>query len=286
MKSIDQGILSNSVCFTFEPSDFAKKSLKYLTWCGHYYCTERYGMERDSYPYNLLLFVREGNMDVCYKKSREYHLKKGDVLLIDCQYPHYYHAHNGLEFLYIHFDGIGSHEIVNEFIQRNNSPVFSQLQSVIIGKEIFSCVDFYNHNNISTMFQQNYWIEQLLYHISCISLPKISEDSPTDQVIQYIQQHIGETILLKDLAKLVNLSEYYFAHIFKKQTGYAPVEYILKSRLEKARILLVYSQKSVSEIAYEVGYSSPSSFINIFTRKIGFSPRVYRVAEKGKLNVF
>ena len=51
MKSVDPGILSKSECFTFQPSEIAAKTMKHLTWCGHYFCTNSYFMERETYPY-------------------------------------------------------------------------------------------------------------------------------------------------------------------------------------------------------------------------------------------
>lgn len=83
MKSVDPGILPQSHCSTFQPSEFARKNLIYMTWCGHYYCTGQYYMDRDSYPEALLLFVRNGEMDVKYN-NKAYTIHKGDVLLLDC----------------------------------------------------------------------------------------------------------------------------------------------------------------------------------------------------------
>ena len=47
MKSVDPGILPQSHCSTFQPSEFARKNLIYMTWCGHYYCTGQYYMDRE-----------------------------------------------------------------------------------------------------------------------------------------------------------------------------------------------------------------------------------------------
>ncbi|MBR0289451.1 MAG: AraC family ligand binding domain-containing protein, partial [Selenomonadaceae bacterium] len=55
--------------------------------CGHYFCTDSYFMERETYPYVLVIFVRDGNMDVRYN-GKNYLIGKGDVLLIDCVNPH------------------------------------------------------------------------------------------------------------------------------------------------------------------------------------------------------
>ena len=132
MKSVDPGILPQSHCSTFQPSEFARKNLIYMTWCGHYYCTGQYYMDRESYPEALLLFVRNGEMDVKYN-NKAYTIHKGDVLLLNCVNPHYYRSHDGTEFVYIHFDGGNSHALVDYVIELNGSPVFRQDVNMEIG---------------------------------------------------------------------------------------------------------------------------------------------------------
>jgi len=70
------------------------------------------------------------------------------------------------------------------------------------------------------------------------------------------------------------------AHSFKKQVGIPPMEYVIQTRMERAKSLLISTGKSVAEIAYEVEYSSSGSFINQFVRKIGQSPKNYRYAHQ------
>ena len=281
MKSVDPGILSHSVCFTFQPNDFQKAHLKYMTWCGHYYCTARYYMERDTYPYLLLLFVRAGEMDVRYE-GRHHLLQRGDVLLIDCVHPHYYGAHDGLEFLYMHFDGGNSHALAAYLIEQNGSPVFRLPQNAAIGEMLLKSVEFYERGQVSSMLHETYRIDKLLHKLIPTDDKGLREISPVEQAVNYMQMHVGEEIRLEHLARAARLSSWHFSHLFKRQTGYAPLEYALKLRLEKAMLLLVHSQKSVSEIAYEVGYGSAPAFINTFTRKIGMSPRAWRMMELGK----
>ena len=53
------------------------------------------------------------------------------------------------------------------------------------------------------------------------------------------------------------------------------MEYVTNTRLEQAKIKLVRTQKTIEEIADEVGYSSSGSFINMFVKKVGRSPKQY-----------
>ena len=275
MKSVDPGILPQSYCSTFQPSEFAKESLIYMTWCGHYFCTDQYFMERETYPYNLLVYVRRGQMDLRYN-GREYVVEKGEVFLINCVYPHYYRARNGLEFVYVHFDGQNSHVLVDELVRMNEGPIFRQEKNLEVGKELYETALLYERGTVQNAVHVHFWINHLLHMLSLTALPPVREGSPIDEAIQYIRQHIGEPITLDDLARLTNFSPCYLSHSFKRQTGYSPSEYVINTRLEKAQQLLAHSRRSVSEIAYEVGYGSASSFINVFTRKGGDPPKTFR----------
>ena len=280
MKSVDPGILPQSHCSTFQPSESARKSLIYMTWCGHYFCTRQYYMSRDTYPYNLLLFVRRGEMDLRYQGS-EYLVQKGDVVLLDCVHPHYYRAHDGLEFVYIHFDGLNSHDLVNWLVDLNGGPIFRQQKNLEVGKELYDTALMHERGTVQNALHVHFWINQLLQKLSLVAVPPVTEGSPIDEAIQYIIHNVGEQITLDDLARLTNFSPCYLSHSFKKQTGYSPSEYVINTRLEKAQRLLTHSRKSVNEIAFEVGYSSASSFINVFTRKVGYTPKAFRTMQQG-----
>lgn len=279
MKSVDPGILNKSECFSFQPSEIAAKTMKYLTWCGHYFCTSSYFMERETYPYVLLIFVRDGNMDVRYN-GKNYLIGKGDVLLIDCVNPHYYRAHDGLEFLYVHFDGTCSHELTELIIRNNNSPVFRRSHNLKVGQEIFKCVQFFSKGGIANIFQESFHIERLLYWLSCDTEEKVAEVSPMEKIITHIHENFTRKLTVDELASIANVSPSHLAHTFKKQTGYAPVEYVLKMRIERAMMLLTHSNKTVAEIAEEVGYDSTTAFIKIFKRKTNYSPSAYRRLQK------
>ncbi|MGN1376963.1 MAG: helix-turn-helix domain-containing protein [Dorea sp.] len=274
MKSVDPGILPQSVCFSFTPSELAKQLYFYPTWCGHYYCTDHYFMKRDYYEPLLIVFVREGKFHIEYR-DEIFDAEKGDVVLLDCREPHYYHAHNGLEFLYMHFDGSNSHEICQHILSQTG-PLIRQDSNVLIGRLLYNMVDFYSHNGIESMFQSSMRIYHIFEYLLSPPEKHVQNDTPVEQAIHYIHDNIGKDISLEELAEIANLSPYYFAHKFKQQTGFAPMEYVINTRLDQAKILLARTSQSVAEIAYEVGYSSSGSLINIFQRKIRMSPSQYR----------
>lgn len=79
-------------------------------------------------------------------------------------------------------------------------------------------------------------------------------------VVDYINLHLGEEIDLKSLARISHFSPFYFHRIMKAFLGEPIGTFIVRTRTEAAARLLRYSSTSISDIAYRIGYASPSSF--------------------------
>lgn len=274
MKSVDPGILAKSVCFSFTPSELVENLYFYPVWCGHYFCTSNYYIKRDTYPPLLVAFIREGAFHVEYE-GQTYEAQKGDVILLDSQKPHYYHAHDGLEFIYLNFDGSNSHEICRHIIDMHG-PLIHNQNNVLVGNFLYNMVDFYKQDGVETPFESSMKIYKLMQLLSERDSSNLSEDTVIEQTVRHIRSNIGKPITLAELADIASLSPYYFSHYFKERTGMAPLNYVIHTRIDQAKILLSRTDKSVSEIAYEVGYLSSNSLINVFVKKTGMTPRQYR----------
>jgi len=101
----------------------------------------------------------------------------------------------------------------------------------------------------------------------------------------YINEHYAEAISVKDVAEAVCLSESYFKSIFKKCSGYSYSEYLTNVRINQAKKLLNTTEKSVTEIAMDVGYQTPNSFSSLFKRETGISPSRYKHMQSEEINV-
>jgi len=96
----------------------------------------------------------------------------------------------------------------------------------------------------------------------------------------FIREHSDEELSLTTVAKVVNISANYFSEKFKEVTGVNFVDYIARTRTEKARELLEKSNLRISEIAFAVGFQSLSQFNRIFKKLSGRSPSAYRTARR------
>ncbi len=97
------------------------------------------------------------------------------------------------------------------------------------------------------------------------------------QLQKWIEKRLDQTnITVDDLAEQVNMSTRSLQRTLKLNTGYAPSEFIREVRLSAAQILLETKQKrTISEVAYAVGFSSPSYFSRQYKKRFGTSPSQY-----------
>jgi two-component system, response regulator YesN len=104
--------------------------------------------------------------------------------------------------------------------------------------------------------------------------PKLS--APIQQAVAYITEHLEEPLGLKELADQIHLNPSYFSALFKEQTGLTFSEYVTRSRLQKAKELLLSTVLPVAEISERVGYQTAKYFIKLFKDYEGKSPSQYR----------
>ncbi|WAW09405.1 helix-turn-helix domain-containing protein [Oxalobacter vibrioformis] len=81
---------------------------------------------------------------------------------------------------------------------------------------------------------------------------------------------------LQEMAACAGLSERTFLRRFKAATGFRPTEYTQRLRVNQARELLELTQRSIEQIALDVGYHDAGAFRQVFYKVTGLSPRDYR----------
>jgi AraC family transcriptional regulator len=96
------------------------------------------------------------------------------------------------------------------------------------------------------------------------------------RVIDFMEEHLAEDISLNVLADLVRLSPYHFLRSFKQSFGEPPHRYWTARRIERAKALLANPRASITEIAFDVGFSATSPFSATFHRITGQTPTDYR----------
>ncbi|MGP3991904.1 helix-turn-helix transcriptional regulator [Streptomyces sp. 3N207] len=96
-----------------------------------------------------------------------------------------------------------------------------------------------------------------------------------------IGTHLAESLTVEDLAAGARLSPAYLAELFRTQTGETPGRYRTRLRTERARMLLSETDRPITTIAAELGYSSSQHFATAFRRETGTTPSKYRHTATG-----
>jgi AraC-like DNA-binding protein len=97
-----------------------------------------------------------------------------------------------------------------------------------------------------------------------------------------LRENLNKNVNIEQMAHASHIGYSHFRRAFKKYTGLSPAQYHLQLRLQKARDLLLTTNKSVKQIAFELGFQSNYYFTRIFTQKMGETPTGSRMGVKGK----
>ena len=97
---------------------------------------------------------------------------------------------------------------------------------------------------------------------------------------KFIEEHSGEELSLRRVAKAVNIHPNYLSERFKQVTGMNFVEYVARTRFKKACKLLHDGDLRISDIAFAAGFQSLSQFNRVFKRLSGKSPTQFRAAKR------
>ena len=99
---------------------------------------------------------------------------------------------------------------------------------------------------------------------------------PIQRAIGLIQQRYWDRLSLTALARQVGLSKYRLSHRFRDVLGVTFRDYLLKVRVERAKVLLAAGHVSITEVAHDVGFGDLARFDKVFKRYTGFTPSAYR----------
>ena len=149
-------------------------------------------------------------------------------------------------------------------------------------KEIFISLCEHYNTGISNdeIFLQSL-ILKLIYILSENSAsvvkftPKSNNRKTIERALEYINNNLSADLTLEKLASAANFNTIYFHKLFKASTGKTLHEYVEDQRIKKSVNLLISTDMTLTQIAYECGFSSQSYFSYAFKRRMGTSPRDY-----------
>ncbi|WP_078435051.1 helix-turn-helix domain-containing protein [Metabacillus halosaccharovorans] len=258
------------------PSDYVAYPESHVLIAGHFLVKDTYQTKRQAGMNDwLITFTLDGEG---YFKTGDEHIKctQGDVTILRPTVPHQYGTSRGKtwHFYWAHF----SPELFE-----TNYLSDKRLVNLTIENE-------YIRNRINQSFEkliQDYRERQRYWYELCeLSLKEIllliaqrqeqALDSRIEEVLHILSKQMKDSISINKLAKSVNLSPSRLSHLFKENVGHSILDTLKQMRLNQAALLLEHTDRSASEIAYEVGYQNYNYFAIHFRKRYGVSPREYK----------
>ena len=102
----------------------------------------------------------------------------------------------------------------------------------------------------------------------------------------WIDTYAHEPVSLERAAREAGLSPFHFLRLFARVLGVTPHQYLVRSRLRRAARLLADDERSITDVALDVGFADVSNFVRTFRRAAGVSPRRFRQASRGDRKIF
>jgi AraC-like DNA-binding protein/mannose-6-phosphate isomerase-like protein (cupin superfamily) len=255
----------------------------YITDIGYYpkakyhYRERLHGSDQD-----ILIYCMEGK-GLVKIKDKEYNIKPGNFIIIPTGVPHKYAAdeRSPWTIYWVHFKGANTHSLVNKFLTQNESyygSVEYQESRFKLFEEMYSNLEMgYSNDNLCyANICLPHFLSSFVYKENYNVSPKKQSKNQINHSINYMRQHIDEMLSLQAIAASINLSASHFSFIFKKSTGFPPIEYFNHLKVQKACQYLLFTDLRIKEIANNLGIEDPYYFSRMFTKVIGVSPGIYR----------
>ena len=140
-----------------------------------------------------------------------------------------------------------------------------------------------SHPNIVDLEQQRKYISEFVflafadaYRYNREQAQKIENNSYVKKACTYIHNNYNRELTVEELAERLSINPNYLIRLFKSEIDTTPTQYILETRLVRARYQLLQTDVSVQNIAQSTGFANTSYFIKRFKERFGTSPLKYR----------
>ena len=274
----ETGTCSGSDLYFSTPSEYARRMLFYMSTCGYYYTNYDYRIEREDYHNYMLFYICDGRLSL-RSGSQTMVASAGQVGFLNCHEPHEYHTIGNTEFVWLHLDGSNTADFYQQAVQMHGGFVFDTPYAEQIKNGIYEIVfAFRNEQTLSEvrLSQKLYTLLTAMVDTASQEAGQTEENDTVSKAMHFIQEQYMNPISLLDVATHVNMSQFHFSRLFRKDCGYSPHEYLILTRLNRAKHLLKTTGLPVKVIAQKVGYQNVSSFTNAFTDRVGISPTLFR----------
>lgn len=278
MKTTETGILNKSDIYFSTPSSTAKELYYYPISAGHFFGMKSYHLIRKNFDSILITNIIDGSFTFVLG-DKHITARKGDTVILDCFLPHEYYTDDSFESIWIHISGLNCRKMYDEIVGTSGNLIKCN-DTEHVKKLLFRIFNGISGEHPTSEFNISLDIykvfSELISPVRISNKKNISHEETVQDIKKYILEHLNENITVEFLSKKAQMSTSHFYRVFKQQTGVSPYDFVLISRLNRAKEFLQKTNLSIAEIAYETGFKGESNFISFFTSNAGISPNKFR----------
>jgi AraC-like DNA-binding protein len=241
---------------------------------GHY-------VERPTLDNYLVIYCLAGRG--WYRSNgRRWEVAKGQMLFVFRDTAHAYGADkvDPWTIQWVHFNGADVEILLDLAGITPEQPVLSigeRLNVIMLFDQILNTLRA--GYNLHYLVNAAAYLRQILSNVALLntySPPVAGEALNIDKIIRFMLANLTRPCKLDDLAAQAALSRAHFSRKFRETTGYSPIDYFIRLKIQKACELLESTDLKVGEISRQLGYGDQYYFSRIFKKIMGISPKRYR----------
>ncbi|WP_157950142.1 helix-turn-helix transcriptional regulator [Vallitalea okinawensis] len=226
-------------------------------------------------PAHRLYYITKGSA-YFYKESpnEKYLLKKGHIYLLPRRQLYGLGCDHYMEKFFFHFDlqlvpGLDVFDCFNDYI---SMPFYSQ--------DLYNLTDLASQQDLkSTLLCKSILWETLAYFLEPHTdylLKHAKKIKKYESLCSYLDSNCHFGITVKDLANTMNISPSYLSRVFKKDMGITIKEFVNAHLLDQAKKELIFTDKSIRQVAADLRFNDEFYFSNYFKRHTNCSPKYYQ----------
>lgn len=276
-------ISDKSTWYTATPTSAVCAFPFYITESGRFFANSGYFTARSDYDSFMLLYTvgGRGRMET---DGASFYLDAGSAVIVDCRKPHSYRtADDTWDFLWLHLAGSSAEPLFKTLYPNAVHPVLVDSGSDF-SETVERAVKNTKAGGIIAASEISADIHSIFNTLIRCDLRAARENQKgnraddVERAVSFIKDNYAAEITIDDIVDNIHLSKYHFIRLFKRVIGVTPYAYLIAYRINRSKLLLRTSDKTIGCIALECGFADTSNFITQFKRHTGQKPTDYRCA--------
>lgn len=240
---------------------------------GYLYADEDWNLEPYLEPCHRLYYITEGCANI-YKGDQKILLEKGNIYILPRRVPYGLECTGKMEKFFVHFTmglvpGLDIFDCFNYYL---TMPFYSDV--------ILDLPKLVKSKNLDDILRSKsiIWdtISRFVETHSAYLIEQANKMKHFKKMYNYIEKNCHFGIQVAHLAEIMNVSPSYLSRLFKKEMGITIKHYVNMQILDRAKKELLFTNKTIKEIALSLNFGDEFYFSNYFKRHTNHSPKLYR----------